>query len=202
MTDLSLASYALDYAADGLPVFPVNPGTKAPYGELAHNGMKDATTDAETIEAWWQYAPDALIGCRVPEDMVLLDIDPRHGGDTVWAALLDLHGPLESRSHFSGRNDGGFHIWLLNPHRKLSVKPLNNWAEKRGLGHAVTDRKWSAGIDLLHHRHRYTILPPSPHPATGEPYTWASEGDVAESRRYLFETTAEGTGVSLNTEGC
>lgn len=182
-----LAEYAADYAADGYEIFPVDPATKAPLGELVPHGHKDATTDIDTINWWWQTRPDALIGCRIPPGIVVLDIDPRHGGDDVWAALLDLHGPLESRSHFSGRGDGGFHIWLQHPGGDLTVKPLHAWAEQRGLGHAINERKWSSGIDLLHHGHRYSILPPSPHPETGDPYTWANETDPAPCPGWLTE---------------
>lgn len=182
-----LLSYALDYVHDGLEVFPVDPDTKAPIGDLAPHGMKDATTDADTIEHWWRARPDALIGCRIPAGVVVLDIDPRHGGLDVWAALLDEHGELMSRSHFSGRNDGGFHIWLERPAGKLSVKPLDEWALERDLGHWVTDTKHNAGIDILHHGHRYSILPPSPHPETGEPYTWANEADPSPCPQWLAE---------------
>ena len=172
-----LIDYALDYAQQGLEVFPVDPETKAPIGALAHKGMKDATTEQTVIAAWWEARPDALIGCRIPEGQVVLDIDPRHGGDTVWQALLDANGSLTSRCHYSGRGDGGFHIWLKAPDGRLNIKPLNDWAQANGCGQAITDTKHTAGIDLLHHGHRYSILPPSPHPETGDPYTWANEAE-------------------------
>ena len=40
----------------------------------------DATTDVEQIGQWWggRYR-GANIGCRVPESMFVIDIDPRHG---------------------------------------------------------------------------------------------------------------------------
>jgi len=187
MTAMTLADHALDYVADGWLIFPVNPNTKAP---LVDGGMKAATADPISIAEWWTRWPDALIGCRIPRDMVLLDIDPRHGGLQTWEALLDLHGPLTSRCHFSGRGDGGFHIWLTAPGTtkgRWSVRALNQWAQDRGHGHAITDSKHTAGIDLLHHGHRYTILPPSPHPETGDPYTWAHQGPPTQCPAWLAE---------------
>jgi hypothetical protein len=184
MTDL-LIDHALDYAEQGFEIFPVDPQTKAPIGALAHNGMKDATTEQALVFSWWEARPDALIGCRIPEDIVVLDIDPRHGGDTVWQALLDENGSLTSRCHYSGRGDGGFHIWLKAPDGRLNIKPLNDWAQAHDVGEAISDTKHTAGIDLLHHGHRYSILPPSPHPETGEPYTWANETDPVQCPDWL-----------------
>ncbi len=165
MSTASLLEHALDYVADGYEIFPVN-RNKAP---LTKHGMKDATTDTDQIQAWWGARPGALIGCRIPKNRVLLDIDPRHGGMTTWAALLDRFGPLTSRCHYSGRGDGGFHIWLRPPagtQGRWSVGALNRWAQEHDVGSPILDAEgndsghWTAGIDLLHRGHRYTILPP------------------------------------------
>ena len=155
----TLAAHAHAYAASGLEIFPVDPATKAPLGTLAHNGMKSATTNPETITAWWTARPDALIGARIPKHLIVLDIDPRHGGLETWARILDQSPqPLPvTRTHASGRKDGGIHIWFKKPDTTSRL----------------TD---GGGIDILHHGHRYSILPPSPHPATGLPYEWAHNG--------------------------
>jgi hypothetical protein len=157
-----LAGWALKYAATGIAVFPVNPETKAPIGAtegpdgatiwMATKGHTSATTDPDTITAWWRLRPDALIGARIPQHLIVLDIDPRHDGLTTWAAIIDGHDLPVTRRHASGRNDGGFHIWFQNPN-----------LARIDAGH---------GIDVLTWAHRYTILPPSPHPATGRPYRW------------------------------
>lgn len=170
-----LVDFALFYASEGLEVFPVKPDTKAPWTE---NGMYDATTNPTQITAWWTEHPNALIGCRIPENVVVLDIDPRHGGDKTWQALQDHYGPaIATRRHKSGRGDDGGHDWWNKPAGiKLSVKALNEFARQNGTGHATGKRGWTSGIDILHHTHRYTILPPSPHPATGKPYQWRKDG--------------------------
>jgi hypothetical protein len=164
----TLADHATEYARAGsLEVFPVNPRDKTPLVS-----QYKATVDLDQITEWWTRWPTALIGHRVSTDHVILDIDPRHGGNDTWQALKTELGPLPpTRAHASGRGDGGGHLWWINPGIRLSITNLDQWAETRGHGERNGNR-WSCGIDILHHTHRYTILPPSPHPDTGRPYTW------------------------------
>jgi len=179
----TLVDHALAYAAQGLEVFPVKPASKAPYTE---HGMKEATRDPATITGWWRRWPDALVAARVPADMAVLDLDPRHGGVATWELLEQTYSPVVvTRWHASGRGDGGRHLWFRRPAGKLSVKRLNDWARDNGVGHQAGKRSWSAGIDVLHHDHRYTILPPSPHPETGKPYTWGAQGEPGDMPGWL-----------------
>jgi hypothetical protein len=167
--------HAHNYADQGLEVFPLRPD-KTPYTTHGHN---EASSDPFTVERWWKQWPDALIGCRIPRDMIVLDIDIRHGGGDAWAALEAEAGTIPTgRVHWSGRGDGGRHLWFRRPDGPLSMRAMHAWAKEHGVGHAITATKWSCGIDLLHHGHRYTILPPSIHADSGNPYTW---GDSALS---------------------
>lgn len=77
---------ALDYASRGWHVFPCRPGEKAP--ATAH-GFKDATTDTDTIRAWWTKNPayNVAIATGKVSGIVVVDIDPRNGGDLEWAML-------------------------------------------------------------------------------------------------------------------
>lgn len=186
----TLLEHALHYAARGLEVFPLKPD-KAPWID---GGMNAATNDPAQIEAWWRRWPDALIGCRVPANRVILDIDPRHGGHLTLEALEAMYGPLPvGRVHESGRGDGGAHYWFELPEGvTLSIKSLDEWARANGTGHAILKAdgtptgKWSCGIDLLTHTHRYTILPPSPHATTGQPYAWRSTLPAVPLPGYLL----------------
>jgi len=179
---VSLVDHALAYAASGLEVFPLK-ANKTPYTE---HGMKEAARDAATITTWWRHHPEALIGARVPDDVAVLDLDPRHGGVDTWELLEQTYSPATvTRWHASGRGDGGRHLWFRRPEGKLSVKRLNDWARDHGVGHQAGKRSWSAGIDVLHHDHRYTILPPSPHPDTGKPYTWGAQGEPVDMPGWL-----------------
>lgn len=187
-----LVNHALTYARRGLAVFPVNPRTKAP---LTDNGMHDASSDPNTITQWWKQHPTALIGCRIPENRIILDIDPRHGGDQTWRLLENSYGPITiGRQHRSGRNDNGFHAWAKRPEGTLNIRKLTEWARRNGVGEQAGKNSWTSGIDLLHHGHRYTILPPSPHPATGLPYAWVTEGEPQDLPPFIIDLiTAEPT---------
>jgi hypothetical protein len=123
--------------------------------ELCH-GLLAATTDPERVARWWTRWPGDGIGARVPRALLVLDVDPRHDGDQALAHLEDIYGPLPAtRTSYSGRGDGGRHLWLLHPGGKPSAARL---------GHGL-DVKTHAG---------YVVLPPSPHPATRRPYWWAT----------------------------
>ncbi|MGK2947780.1 MAG: bifunctional DNA primase/polymerase [Acidimicrobiales bacterium] len=169
-----LVEHALAYAAAGLEVFPVNPRDKTPLESQHH-----ATCDVDTLAVWWRQWPEALIGHRLAAGVVVTDVDPRHGGLETWKALRGAIGELPpTRVHQSGRGDLGMHLWWQHPGGRLNVKPLTEWAREREVGHAITladgtvTNRWTSGIDLLHRDHRYTILPPSPHPETHRPYVW------------------------------
>ncbi len=186
-----MLDWALHYAARGFEVFPVSPADKAP---LTANGFNDATGDPARIGAWWRQNPDALIGCRVPVDVVILDIDPRHGGDATWRELEASYGPVPvGRMHRSGRGDDGAHIWFIRPDGKLTAKPLHDWARNANTGHATGKRGWSSGIDILHHNQRYTILPPSLHPETKRPYEWLSKADPVPMPGWLVQLVTPAT---------
>lgn len=186
LTVNNLQKFAQQYAASGLQIIPLKPD-KTPYTKHA---FKDATSDPQQIEQWWGRWPEALIGCRAPIGVVILDIDIRHGGHITLSKLEQTFGELPStRSHSSGRNDGGLHIWLRLPD---GVKPvpagLEVWAKQNNVGSSQNGRHTS-GIDLIHHDLRYTILPPSPHPQTGQPYWWLSnpEHPVALAPQFLVD---------------
>ena len=57
------------------------------------HGVYDATDDPGTILEWWSRWPTANIGGRVPAGCVVIDVDPRSGGDDAWLALERSHGP-------------------------------------------------------------------------------------------------------------
>lgn len=172
-----LRARAISYAELGLEVFPVDPATKQPMAAHVRGAPSQygATTDVATIDLWWNTWPDALIGHRLPENHVVLDIDPRHGGAETWRALTAELGfdTKDTRVHLSGRGDGGGHVTYLRPPGKLTISKLDAWAREHETGeHIEKADRWVCGLDLLHRTHRYTILPPSPHPDTGQPYRW------------------------------
>src|SRR5262245_27932841 len=87
---------------------------KHPYGMLAPKGLLSATTDPGIIKHWFGYtAPDANLGV-VTNNLVVIDIDPRHSGDESFAALVREHGelPLTWRALTGG---GGEHVIFAAP---------------------------------------------------------------------------------------
>src|SRR5689334_12624728 len=68
-----LMNAALRYAAQGLFVFPCQPGGKSP---ITAHGADEATTNPLQIRAWWTQNPYANIGC-VPSRSghVVIDLD-------------------------------------------------------------------------------------------------------------------------------
>ena len=81
-----LLQAALWYAAHGLHVFPLRPGTKEPLGELCPNGVKNATRNAETIKDWWTRSPAANIGIACgPSHLVVVDCDVKGDVDGIEA---------------------------------------------------------------------------------------------------------------------
>src|SRR4029450_7633617 len=105
---------ALELAAQGWAVFPCRwrgENAKAP---LTINGHLDASRDPNQIQRWWTRWPSAMIGASVPESLLVIDIDPRNGGDL--AELESTTGPLPATlTAWSGRNDGGQHLYYLRP---------------------------------------------------------------------------------------
>jgi Bifunctional DNA primase/polymerase, N-terminal len=142
---------ALELAALGWFVFPCDwrPGdhAKAP---LVRRGFLDATRDPRLIEYRWRRWPQAMIGAPVPPAQIALDVDPRHGGSR------DALQPLpRTRTAWSGRNDGGCHLYFQRP-----------------LGPLTSTRVMKLGVDLRVGAKSYCILPPSIHPDSGLPYWW------------------------------
>lgn len=58
----SLLAAALSYAERGWSVLPLKARSKAPLGKLVPHGLKDATTNPDTIRAWWAECADANVG--------------------------------------------------------------------------------------------------------------------------------------------
>jgi hypothetical protein len=104
---------ALWYARRGLHVHPFRPGEKLP---LLDRWQERATTDAATIAAWWSRWPDAGVGIvtGAASGIVVVDIDPRHGGDDSLADLERNHGQLPPtwRALTAG---GGLHLYKCHP---------------------------------------------------------------------------------------
>ncbi|MBN2446779.1 MAG: bifunctional DNA primase/polymerase [Phycisphaerae bacterium] len=155
-----LLDAALAYARLGLPVFACSPGRKTP---RTPNGFHDATTDEETIRTWWRAHPRANIGMPTGavSGLIVLDIDPRNGGDAGVDALLAEHGALPVTVE-SLTGAGGRHLFLQHPG---GCVPCSQGELAPGV-----DVKGDGG---------YVVLPPSVHPS-GDAYAWAESRAITE----------------------
>ena len=155
-TDNELLQAALSYAVQGWPVFPCRPRGKEP---AVAGGFKSATTDPATIRHWWQRWPDANIGLATGRlsGVVVLDVDPRHGGDE---SLLSLPQLTETVEVITG--GGGRHIYFHSPGFEVRCR-------SSALGPGL-DLKGDGG---------YVLLPPSVHPSGGR-YEWELSSHPAE----------------------
>jgi len=161
-----LGAYAIEYAVHHWPVFPLRGKVPAIAGG---RGVLDATCDVVIVTDWWHGPYSGCnIGGRVPDSMVVLDVDPRHGGLDSITELEWCYEPLPpTLTTISGRGDGGAHYFYRRPPGKLSAKRLG----------AGVDVKTSTG---------YVVLAPSIHPHSGKPYT-RIDAPVAAPPAWLIE---------------
>lgn len=165
MTGSPTEEAALRYAELGIPVFPTwwtedgicacgvacdSPG-KHP---LTASGFKDATSNSDTVRRWWKRYPKANVAgvCGKESGHVVLDVDPRHGGDGSFSKLEKKHGPLPPSPRAKTGGDGS-HFFFAHPGG--TVPP------------AVGFRP---GLDLRGDG-SYVLLPPSGH-VSGGVYAW------------------------------
>src|ERR687888_69220 len=115
---------ALECADHLGPVFPLhspgdgpsgcdcrrNCGRNAAKHPRTQHGLKDATRDEATIRRWWDMWPLANIGLVTgpASGLLVLDIDPRHGGHETLGTLVNQHGQLP-RTWRARTPGGGWH---------------------------------------------------------------------------------------------
>ncbi len=168
MSDSQMLDAALEYARLGWYVFPVH-GIRdgrcscgADCGSPGkHPRIKGwpnvATTDPQTIARWWRQWPYANIGCACgPSGLLVLDVDPRHGGDKSLEHLEGLHRRFYQTRARTGGN--GLHLFFKKP-AGVTVKSRPN---ALGNGYPGIDIRADGG---------FIVLPPSLH-ASGKRYDW------------------------------
>lgn len=155
--------YAMTYAAFGWRVAPIAPGTKYP---RVDRWQQLATTDPATIRAWWAETPNdgVSIVTGVDSGLVVIDIDPRHGGDEGWADLEVRYG-LAPETVESLTGGGGRHL--------LFAMPAEHVITNAGAHHLPP------GIDVRGEGGQI-VAPPTIHPETGRAYAWEVEHDPTD----------------------
>lgn len=174
---------ALDLAANlGWPVFPLHSPITTSKEEAdrrcscktpgcanvgkhprTKHGFKDATTELAAIERLWKESPQGNIGiaCGVHAGIVVVDIDPRHGGDVTLEGLEAEHGRLPATVE-TLTGGGGRHLFFQHP------------------GGYIKSREIAAGIDCKADG-GYVVAHGSLH-GSGNQYAWrpsATPDDLA-----------------------
>jgi len=167
-----LLNSALGYAEQGWRVFPIRCPVWDEYGVRCSCKRKDckkpgkhshilrfssaASTNQNTIEGWWKDWPDANIGIVTGQAsrIVVLDVDPRNGGDESLEKLTQVHTELP-KTVTAITGGGGRHFYYLHPGGEIKSGSLG------------TDYP---GLDIQADK-ACVVAPPSLH-ESGEKYRW------------------------------
>jgi hypothetical protein len=150
-------SAALAFLRRGWSVVPIRPRAKLPL--IAWEQYQHRRADEDEIAEWFQRWPNANIGIVTGNvsHLVVLDIDPVHGGADSLAQLEAANGPLpatvEAETGGSGR-----HLYYLAPPMALR--------SRAGLARGI-DLRAEGGL---------VVAPPSIHPS-GKAYVWRAGHD-------------------------
>jgi len=143
---------AISYAASGWSVIPVEARGKRPLLPWLEFQQRIASTSE--ITSWFRKWPDANVGIVTGyiSRIVVVDVDPQHGGTQSLEQMQRLQGLLP-RTLEVHSGSGGRHLYFAYPsirlHNRVGIRP---------------------GIDLRSDG-GYVVAPPSIHPS-GERYQW------------------------------
>jgi putative DNA primase/helicase len=161
---LGKATRLMQYGFSLLPLkMPVAGDARSGKVPACKNGVKDATTDPKKFKKLVESLPKFNLGIATGEasDIVVIDIDPRNGGDKTFAAIEDELGALPKTVTVK-TGGGGIHLYFESP--------------KGGLRSAVIGE----GVDFLAEG-KYVVVPPSLH-GSGRQYFWAKDSSPRSVR--------------------
>jgi hypothetical protein len=146
------AEIAKRYLARGWSVVPLRKRDKRPL--ISWEYLQNERPTEHDVAEWFRRWPDANVGIVTGEisNLIVLDIDPKHGGDATLERLERRFTPL-SPTMEAVTGSGGRHLYFAHP------------------GGLTRNRAGLAqGIDLRGDG-GYVVAPPSVHPS-GQPYEW------------------------------
>jgi len=148
---------ALFYAELGWSVLPVWARQKRPL--IAWTALQDRRATLTEVRDWYRQWPDANVGVitGAVSNLLVLDIDPGHGGNDSLAQWADRHGPLPE-TIAAATGGGGRHYYFAHPGGELR----NRVAIAPGI-----DLRGDGGM---------VVAPPSLHPS-GRRYAWVEGHD-------------------------
>ena len=156
------ARAAAEYLARGWSVLPLRRRDKRPL--TPWEPLQSARPSQADVAHWFERWPDANVGIVTGEisNLIVLDVDPQHGGDSSLERLERQFGSVPATVE-AATGGGGRHLYFAHP------------------GGIVRNRAGIAqGIDLRGDG-GYIVAPPSIHPSGGR-YAWRpgrSPADIA-----------------------
>jgi hypothetical protein len=151
--DTEIARAAEYYLSRRWSVLPLRPREKRPL--IQWEPLQSARPSPADVAKWFERWPDANIGIVTGEisNLVVLDIDPNHGGNDSLERLEQRFEPLPATIE-AMTGGGGRHLYFTHP------------------GGLIRNRAGIAqGIDLRSDG-GYVVAPPSIHP-NGRRYLWS-----------------------------
>ncbi len=151
---------ALDYLRRGWSVIPLRKRDKRP--AIRWQAYQTVRATEQQVREWFSRWPDANVGIVTGgvSGLVVLDVDPRHGGDDSLRTVEREFGPFP-RTAEATTGGGGRHIYFVHPgtivHNRVGIAP---GIDLRGDGGCI-------------------VAPPSVHP-TGKRYRWVKGGGPDE----------------------
>jgi len=123
--DISQKEYFKYYILGGLEIFPCGRNKKSP---LTTNGFKDASSDKQVINDWWDKHPDANIGLPTGKanNLVVVDVDVKNDADGMASLkqLQDECGEFDTRVVHTP--SGGLHFYFKYPQGVYTIKNRTN----------------------------------------------------------------------------
>ena len=143
---------AIEYLNRGWSVVPAGERTKRPI--IRWQRFQHQLPTVAQLEGWYERWPNANLAVVTGEisGVVVVDVDPKHGGTESLAALEARHGALPDTIE-SITGGGGRHIYFTHPGREVR--------NRAGLAPGI-DLRGDGGC---------IIVPPSVHPS-GKLYEW------------------------------
>lgn len=144
---------ALAYLARGWSVIPMQPRGKRPL--VLWLEFQQQRAAPARVEHWFRRWPDANVGIVTGalSGVLVLDVDPRHGGADSLAQLEVRHAPMP-RTVEAITGGGGRHLYFAHPGGTVP--------NRAGIGPGI-DLRGDGGC---------VVAPPSLH-ASGQRYAWA-----------------------------
>jgi putative DNA primase/helicase len=176
------------YAAGGLAVFPVPPGTKKSHKCEKHSGAKwGMTRDVEEIRRDFTQWPDAGVGIPTGavNGIVVVETDTKtgghaHDGELALQELETRHGPLPETLQAESPS-GSVHRYFRHPGNGIKIR--------------TSASEIGAGIDVRGDGGMVVAPPSVRHDGT---YRWRNRNPIAPMPPWLIELTKNKPPLSIS----